>query len=225
MSLTDRRKQFLKAIQDTYTATGKPIHYEDIARLLGVSKWTAYDMVRELAKLGLVSIEYVTNQNKKQVGRSRLAIRPVVSSSSIDLIKEESTKILQTLQESKPSAALKHFHIFMQRATASDSKEMFCLYLIAALVTLSNRLIREKGLLSILNTIFTLSNTQLGLITALGVMVGLIIRGGLNFEVKKLLREAVACFQEYIGEMTDEEHQSITVFWQKALNVNYAETQ
>jgi Mn-dependent DtxR family transcriptional regulator len=223
LTLTGRRKEFLTAIQETYAATGEPLHYEDIARLLGVSKWTAYDMVRELAKQGLVSIEYTTNQSEKQVGRSRLAIRPAVASSFFISLPEESARVLEMIRTCEPGATKEHFQVFMQRATASDSKGMFCFYLVAALVLLSNRLIRSGGLLSILESLLVFSSSELGLVAAAGMVVALIIRGGVHPEMVNHLQESVACFHEYIGEITEEERTKITGFWQKALNINLAE--
>jgi DNA-binding Lrp family transcriptional regulator len=224
LTLTERRREFLTAIQENYAATGEPLHYEDIARLLGVSKWTAYDMVRELAKLGLVSIEYTTNQSERQVGRSRLAIRPAGVFSSITSLPEESTRVLEMIQACEPGAAKEHFRLFLEKATAADSKERFCLYLVAALVLLSNRLFRSGGLLGTLKSLLAFSSTELGLVAAVGMAVALIIRGGLNPELVKALQESVACFHDYIGEITEEERLKISGFWQKALHLNLADS-
>ncbi len=51
-SLTERRKQFLQKLLDLYRRTNLPVHYESVAQALGVSKWTAYDMLKALEKLG-----------------------------------------------------------------------------------------------------------------------------------------------------------------------------
>lgn len=76
MKLTKRRQQFFDTIVRLFEERGEPIHYEDIAIVMGVSKWTAYDAVRALEKQDLVSIEYVVNQDVPQVGRSRIGVTP-----------------------------------------------------------------------------------------------------------------------------------------------------
>lgn len=224
MTLTGRQREFLTAIQEAYAATGVSLHYEDIARMLGVSKWTAYDMVRELAKQGLVTIEYTTNQGERQVGRSRLAIRPAAATSNFAALPEESGRVLEMLRTYEPGAATKHSQLFLEKAAAADSKERFCFYLVAALVLLSDRLIRGGSLLGILKSLLALGSTELGLVAAVGMVVGLIIRGGLNPELVKALQEAVTCFHQYIGEIAEEERLKISGFWQKALSLNPADS-
>jgi hypothetical protein len=54
--------------------------------------------------------------------------------------------------------------------------------------------------------------------------VALIIRGGLNPELVKALQESVACFHDYIREITEEERLKISGFWQKALHLNLADS-
>ncbi|MBY6273613.1 MAG: DNA-binding protein, partial [Bacillaceae bacterium] len=39
MILTERRKQFLRKLVDLYQKTNVPVHYETLAKYIGVSKW------------------------------------------------------------------------------------------------------------------------------------------------------------------------------------------
>ena len=52
MELTQRKREFLEVIEQLYQKTGESVHYEDVAKELGVSKWTAYDMVQDLINAG-----------------------------------------------------------------------------------------------------------------------------------------------------------------------------
>lgn len=74
--LTKRRQQFLDMIIDLYQKTKLPIHYETLGKALGVSKWTAYDMMKEIEKLGFIKRSYV--MNKKETGRSQVMFTPTV---------------------------------------------------------------------------------------------------------------------------------------------------
>jgi len=74
MGLTKRRLQFLDKLNELYQRTNLPIHYETLAKSLGVSKWTAYDMLKEIEKLGFVSRSYEVNT--KETGRSQVVFAP-----------------------------------------------------------------------------------------------------------------------------------------------------
>jgi len=59
MKTTTRQKEFLKVLIDLYQQKASPIHYSEVAQKMGVSKWTAYDMLQLLHKEGLLEVEYL----------------------------------------------------------------------------------------------------------------------------------------------------------------------
>lgn len=61
MKLSKRRFEFLEALADLVDQEGAPAHYIDVSDKMSVSKWTAYDMMRELAEDGLVEASYSLN--------------------------------------------------------------------------------------------------------------------------------------------------------------------
>ncbi|RAV05088.1 Lrp/AsnC family transcriptional regulator [Paenibacillus sp. YN15] len=81
MTLTTRRMQFLQKLVDLYHKTSLPIHYETLGQALGVSKWTAYDMLKEIEKLGFVSRSYEGNPN--ETGRSQVVFTPTAKASGL----------------------------------------------------------------------------------------------------------------------------------------------
>lgn len=76
MTITRRRKEFLAGAVKIFHSTGQPVHYATLAQLLGVSKWTAYDVLRELEKEGLFTAEYSVNREERYPGRSLVLFRP-----------------------------------------------------------------------------------------------------------------------------------------------------
>ncbi len=80
VSLTERGREFLAALRKLYEEQKGPVHYEAVAKALGVSKWTAYDMLRKLASDGLVGVEYILNRHSRMPGRSMVMFRPHVGS-------------------------------------------------------------------------------------------------------------------------------------------------
>jgi len=76
MKLTGRQRAFLSGFLDLYREAREPLHYTDIAKRLGVSKITAYDMLRLLEGRGLVQSEYVLRGKGQGAGRSSIVFRP-----------------------------------------------------------------------------------------------------------------------------------------------------
>ncbi|AYV73458.1 hypothetical protein M1D49_03310 [Bacillus sp. PK3-056] len=74
MGITKRRKQFLEEIVKIYQDTLLPVHYETIANSIGVSKWTAYDVMKVLEKDGYLERTYVKNES--DTGRSIVVFIP-----------------------------------------------------------------------------------------------------------------------------------------------------
>jgi len=56
--LTRRQYQFLESVVNTYSETGNPVSYKDVANKLEVSRWTAYDILQELYKKGFLISKY-----------------------------------------------------------------------------------------------------------------------------------------------------------------------
>ncbi len=76
MKLTGRQRAFLSGFLDLYREAQEPLHYTAIAKRLGVSKITAYDMLRLLEGRGLVQSEYVLRGKGQGAGRSSIVFRP-----------------------------------------------------------------------------------------------------------------------------------------------------
>ncbi len=96
MNLTRRRYQFLEALVRLVEESGGPVHYGDVADSLDVSKWTAYDMMRELVAQGYVHSSYLANR-KGEPGRSMVVFEP--TERGLELMKSETLKSDSMLDE------------------------------------------------------------------------------------------------------------------------------
>ncbi len=76
MKLTRRQETFIHRLLDLYRELDGPIHYSLLAERVGVSPFTAYDMLRLLEEKGLVTSEYRLDSDKPVVGRSEVVFRP-----------------------------------------------------------------------------------------------------------------------------------------------------
>ncbi|TYT24381.1 winged helix-turn-helix transcriptional regulator [Dictyoglomus thermophilum] len=93
MSLTERRRQFLKILKTLYEKNKRPIHYAEIAKELSVSPATAYDIMQILYKEGYVDAVYLENSVKNKKGRGKIFFKPKEY--------EESEKLITNFQELK----------------------------------------------------------------------------------------------------------------------------
>jgi len=75
MKLTKRQDTFIKNLLDLYLDAQEPIHYTVLAERLGVSRFTAYDMLRVLEDKGFVRSEYKLSEGAK-TGRSERVFLP-----------------------------------------------------------------------------------------------------------------------------------------------------
>lgn len=76
MELTGRQEAFIRNLVDLYLEYAEPIHYSRLAERLGVSPFTAYDMMKLLEERGYVRSEYQLQEGKPQSGRSIIVFTP-----------------------------------------------------------------------------------------------------------------------------------------------------
>jgi DNA-binding PadR family transcriptional regulator len=76
MKLTHRQEIFFYRLLDLYRESKGPIHYSTLAERVGVSPFTAYDMLRLLEEKGFVTSEYRIEAGKSTVGRSEIVFLP-----------------------------------------------------------------------------------------------------------------------------------------------------
>ncbi len=76
MELTGRQEAFIRNLVDLYLEHAEPIHYSRLAERLGVSPFTAYDMMKLLEERGYVRSEYQLPEGKPQTGRSIIVFAP-----------------------------------------------------------------------------------------------------------------------------------------------------
>ena len=76
MELTRRQTTFIERLVDLYHEARGPIHYSTLAQRLGVSRFTAYDMLRLLEEKGLVTSGYHLTAGRSGPGRSEVLFQP-----------------------------------------------------------------------------------------------------------------------------------------------------
>jgi len=76
LKITRRQEEFLRNLLDLYHEVREPAHYSLLAERLGVSRFTAYDMLRLLEEKGLVASTYQVSEERSGPGRSEVLFQP-----------------------------------------------------------------------------------------------------------------------------------------------------
>lgn len=76
MKITRRQEDFIRKMIDLYRELQGPFHYSCLAERLGISSFTAYDMLRLLEKKGIVTSQYHLAEDKSGPGRSEIFFLP-----------------------------------------------------------------------------------------------------------------------------------------------------
>src|SRR3982074_1902328 len=76
LALTPRRLETLPPLRRLTGEAGTAVHYSLVAARMRISAWTAYDLLLELEKLGLVVRRYVQDGAPPPGGRSRFLFAP-----------------------------------------------------------------------------------------------------------------------------------------------------
>ncbi len=76
MKLTKRQEEFVQSLLDLYGELQEPFHYSELAERLGVSRFTAYDMLRVLEEKGIVASRYQLDEERSGPGRSVVVYEP-----------------------------------------------------------------------------------------------------------------------------------------------------
>jgi len=183
--LTKRRQEFLKAVVEKYLATGQPVHYTEVAETLGVSPWTAYDMLTALAEKGYLEIIYQVDREEETPGRSKVKFKPTpltfnamnsCSKADWGCIRAE---LLQRFEEADRKGAKAVIKDTLAELSKISNPLIFCAKLILALILALWTIRKTTQALVLLKEVITsFSTTETALILLAGLMVGYIWRSG-----------------------------------------------
>lgn len=186
MGITERRIEFIRALNELCKRHNKPVHYSLVAETLGVSKWTAYDLLTALKDEGYVECVYTLNERG---GRSTLAFR--VTSKGERLLsseerKENLNKIIEDLKNKLSSLSRLSLNEVLQvglnDAHTIKSPILKALNISAILFIISQKLaINWDNISSTYKTLSASIDPQSGLLGLTALFIGIIVaKAGLN---------------------------------------------
>jgi len=229
MKLTGRQREFLGRFLDLYRETKRPVHYTQIAEKMGVSKLTAYDMLRLLEKRGLVASEYILPREGGP-GRSSIVFYPTEKATEVmaqtagqewDMTEWEQVKmrIIQALNERK-GAYQNLLDEILLRIPKRKSPMLYVTEMITAIILQLHQLreeVKANGLFPDLRLVGLPS--ELGLNALPGLTLGLSMVEKANRRVTTSLLSYTQKYQDYLARLSAENKKRLSDFAQEVMKI------
>ena len=243
MGITKRQKEFLQSLIDLYQDKGSPIHYSEVAQKMGVSKWTAYDMLQLLRREGLLEVEYLIPESDNykwgKLGRSTITFFPTKKGYTLSNLPERklTTKIaelnklkndiIQKFEEIKGKFNLKDL---LKEALQTKSPLIFCACLLLILILLIKKITEGIAEIQLLSQVIPADATNTYIELALTVFVGMCL-GILTKYINKIPKYItgpnnnsdeyigyIQTYNQYVSQMDKKEQKSLLDFLKETLD-------
>jgi len=230
MDLTARQQAFLALLLDLYRENQSPIHYTMVADRIGVTKFSAYDMLRVLERKGAVASEYVLEREKRGPGRSLIKFYPtevarrwlarqwsgLARGEEWRQVKEGLLRRLRQAREVNPRELASEL---LNQLSESQPPMVYCAQMITVFLLYLSGL---RELASGLNPLRVLVRINAGEGLSLGALAGfslgsLLSRAG---EATENLLSSMSRYQSYLRDLSEENRLALRSFLEEALVVS-----
>ena len=227
MTITRRRKEFLAGAMKIFQSTGQPVHYATLAQMLGVSKWTAYDVLRELEKEGLFTAEYFLNRAERYPGRSLVLFRPTplaayyleanhagadAATDDWEAVKNRLLGVLENITNIGPKKIIEEL---LEEIGTIEKPITHSAYIITILITFLSSL-GNRGFHLLEQFVKTAAKPELSLSIFAGTALGVALKSVKKTLAKKLASK-VNTFQKHLSEFNRSERKLLFNFLGEAL--------
>ena len=231
MELTGRQDAFLRAFLELYERDHEPLHYSRVAERLGVSKITAYDMLRLLEDKGLLSSQYILPDDRRGAGRSSLAFHPSPQAKAIvkELVGEnweerewEDTcqQMLSAVREGKARGYEGLITDILARAEQQSTPLLFAAEMATAVILLLRWVGGDVPQAALRERIQAMGFPgEMGLEALAGMAVGLSVAEDLNRKLTYQLAPHVQHFQQCLAMLDQHGRRRITELTQKVWRI------
>jgi transposase len=227
IKLTPRQRAFLDKLRDLYRERRKPVHYSAVAQRLGVSKFSAYDMLRVLEQKGVAASEYLLSAERSGPGRSQVVFYPTVSSTHEDQAAEGDEdwlrfkqRLLNELQEARDVDYREKLTDFLSRLPDLRAPLEYCAETIAALLLNLDLLkdkVSERNPLRSLSSLLTAG--EAGLSTLAGLSLGSMLMAVGESSLTERLLTSIRHYQDHLSRLSEGNKERLTDFLREALTV------
>jgi len=230
MNLTSRQQAFLILLFDLYREQQSPVHYTTVADRIGVSKFSAYDMLRVLERKGAVASEYVLDREEPGPGRSLIKFYPTevarrwLAQQWSGLARGEEWRqvkegLLRRLQQAREVNPRELAGELLSQLSDSQPPTVYCAQMITVCLLYLGGL---RDLANGLNPLRVLVRINVAEGISLGALAGfslgsLLSRAG---EATESLLTSVSRYQRYLRDLSEENRLALLTFFQEALAVS-----
>lgn len=229
--LTRRQQEFLGKLLDLYHEHDEPVHYSTVAKHLGVSKVTAYEMLRLLEDRGLVQTDYQRPEGMRGPGRSSVVFRPTFQAARIlaglaegrwreGEWEEAKDRILEQLREGKASDYEALLEKLLSRLHNQRSPIVYLTQMVTALALGLHSLkdvVDVGGMRKILRNVGLPGELDLSALA--GFSVGLSLVERINKRIARALIGQARRFQEFLTELNAENRRRLAEFTREILDI------
>lgn len=224
--LTKRRQEFLKAAVELYSAKGQPVHYTEVAEVVGVSSWTAYDILTLLAEKGYLEVVHQVDREEETPGRSKVKFRPTplafstLSGYSRKEWESIQKELLQCLHEADRKGAKTIIKETLGELSKVSNPLIFCAKLLLALI-LAIWTIRKAAhaLVVVREVVTTFNATETALILLAGLLLGYLWKSGKK-ELGKAFNGHIARYVDEVRKLKEEDREKLLKFVREAALLN-----
>jgi len=229
MKLTGRQRAFLGEFLDLYRGAQEPLHYTDIAKRLGVSKITAYDMLRLLEGQGLVQSEYVLRGKGQGAGRSSIVFRPTPQADALftelsggmenqALWEAEKQHILNALETCDDHQEL--LEELLRRLPTGQSPLVQAAEMITAVILSLHLLSKDTATSGLFDKLRSLGLPgEVGLVALGGLAMGLSFVEQVNRQLIEQLLAYMGRYQQIVTNLNAESKKKLTGFVREVMRV------
>lgn len=229
--LTARQRAFLQKLVDLYRERQAPVHYSDVAEQIGVSPFSAYDMLKVLEKKGVASSSYALAAEHSGPGRSMVvfaptphvlnALRPLSQPAETDAewpgVRERVLNRLRAARDASPREALTEL---LARLPETKAPLTYCTEMVGALLLNMQRArARASGLNPFRALAALRDDGSAGLETLAGLSVGATLHeeDEVAASTTQRLLDQMHHYQANLGRLSKDAREMLVQFLEEAL--------
>ncbi len=223
MGLTMRQKAFLSKLLDLYAEAREPVHYSRMAKILGVSSATAYDMMKLLESKGMVRSEYIVPDRPLGPGRANILFAPTPVTHELfarltaDMARDEEweevkARVLTALRSGEAADYDDLLRDLLVLIPTTSSPLAYAGEVITALLITLHQTKQRLGPCSPLGMLLDNTAGKLGMSMLAGLAFGLSATHQVNERILANLPEHVRRYEAAVQELSAEAAQSLRDF-------------
>ena len=243
MRITKRQKEFLHSVIDLYQQKDAPIHYSEVAQKMGVSKWTAYDMLQLLHKEGFLEVEYLIPESDNykwgKLGRSTITFFPTKKGYTVSNLFQRNLHTKATEFNKLKKEIIKKFGEIkgkfnlidlFKEALQTKSPLIFCACILLILILLIKKISEGIAEIQLLSQVIPTNATNAYIELVLTVFVGMcfgILTKYINNIPKYVTGPSnnldeyigyIQTYNQYVSQMNKDEQKSLLDFLKETLD-------